>query len=81
MKTEFTHERIIQILLKVKAIDNFKWDENTNLMKIGLSSLQIINFLLKLENEFEIEIEFDEFNYKNLQSLKIFKNYLADTYK
>ncbi|WP_341282923.1 phosphopantetheine-binding protein [Paenibacillus sp. FSL H8-0537] len=42
----------------------------------GLDSLQLINFILRIEDEFEIEIDFDQFDLKHLQSIDIFCNFI-----
>lgn len=42
----------------------------------GLDSLQLINFILRIEDEFEIEIDFDQFDMEHLQSIDIFCNFI-----
>jgi acyl carrier protein len=38
----------------------------------GLDSLQLINFILRVEDEFNIEIDFDEFDMVHLNSIDTF---------
>ncbi|WP_046234308.1 acyl carrier protein [Paenibacillus algorifonticola] len=42
----------------------------------GLDSLQLINFILRIEDEFEIEIDFDQFDMEHLQSIDIFCDFI-----
>jgi acyl carrier protein len=65
-------EKIIEILSKVKDDASLigKLNGNTNIISdVGLDSLQMINFVLELEDEFNIEINFDQFDLSNLQSI------------
>ncbi len=73
-----------KILKEIKEINDGSadhWSPKTNIISdIGLDSLQIINFLLKLEDELGIEIDFEEFNYSHLQSLKKFEDFISKNY-
>ena len=65
-------EKIIEILSKVKDDDSLVGTLNgsTNIIsEVGLDSLQMINFVLELEDAFDIEIDFDQFDLTNLQSI------------
>jgi acyl carrier protein len=65
-------EKIIEILSKVKDDASLlgTLDGSSNIISgVGLDSLQMINFVLELEDEFNIEIDFDQFDLKNLQSI------------
>ncbi len=42
----------------------------------GLDSLQLINFILRIEDEFEIEIDFDQFDMDHLQSIETFCQFI-----
>lgn len=42
----------------------------------GLDSLQLINFILRVEDEFEIEIDFDQFDMEHLESIDTFCNFI-----
>ncbi len=73
-------ERIKEIIGEV--LDNptitERIDENTDLLHdIGLDSLTIINLILKIEDEFEVEIDFEEFDIdENLTSIDEFTSYI-----
>lgn len=44
-------------------------NDSTDLINdIGLDSLQMINFLLKLEDEFNIEVDFDSLDFSQMRS-------------
>lgn len=64
-------EKIKNILAQVKeSIDISDISDNADLMNdIGLDSLQMINFLLQLEDEFDIELDFDSLDYQHMRSL------------
>lgn len=42
----------------------------------GMDSLQLINFILKVEDEFEVEIDFDEFDLSHLGSIDKFLHFI-----
>ncbi|MDP4183114.1 MAG: phosphopantetheine-binding protein [Bacillota bacterium] len=72
-------EKIIDILVEVKEnpvlADEF--NENSKIFDdIGLDSLEMINFVLKVEDEFNIEINFDEFDYSNMEDVKTFASFI-----
>jgi acyl carrier protein len=74
-------EKIIDILVEVK--DPVLADEFTENSKIfddiGLDSLEMINFVLKVEDEFNIEINFDEFDYSNMEDVKTFASFIKNS--
>ena len=46
---------------------------NSHMLKdIGIDSLQLVNLILLIEEEFDIEIDFDLFDYDVLNSVKEF---------
>lgn len=64
-----TSERIVTVIKELKAEDmpDIEFTDKTNLVEdVGLDSLQTINLVLQLEDEFGIEIDFDEFDYELL---------------
>ena len=64
-----TNERIVTVIKELKAEDmpDVAFTDRTNLVEdVGLDSLQTINLVLQLEDEFGIEIDFDEFDYELL---------------
>ncbi|MDP4095721.1 phosphopantetheine-binding protein [Paenibacillus sp. P96] len=44
----------------------------------GLDSLQLVHFMLKIEDEFDVEIDFDAFELEYLSSIDIFCSYVRD---
>ncbi len=71
----------------IKLISEVKEDESlvsaiykdTNIIDdIGLDSLQMINFMLRIEEETGVEIDFDIFDFSNLSSVQIFAEYLEE---
>lgn len=54
--------------------------ETTDIVNdIGLDSLQLIQFILRIEDEFDIEIDFDHFEYENFQSIEDFMTFITAT--
>lgn len=73
-------EKIIQIIAEVKG-DNGLLNNTSNdtaiLDDIGLDSLQMINFMLRIEDEFGVEINFDEFDISKLNTISTFSCYIS----
>ncbi len=67
-------QRIKKILSHIKDDPNIvNISDNADLINdVGLDSLQMINFLLKLEDEFDIEIDFEELDYNYMRHLNKF---------
>ena len=77
-------EKVKIILMEVKSLNvsQANWGHNVSIIDdIGLDSLQIINFLLKIEDRLNIEIDFEEFNYNHLRSLEKFCGFLKENYE
>lgn len=73
-------EKIIQILAEIKNDNEIvtKASKETSIIDdIGLDSLQMINFLLRIEDEFAIEFDFEQFNLSNLSSVEGLSNYIS----
>jgi acyl carrier protein len=45
---------------------------------VGLDSIQMVNFILLVEDEFGIEINFENFGLANLKNIEIFGQYIMD---
>ena len=45
---------------------------------VGIDSIQMINFILKVEEEFAIEIDFDNFGIENMKNVEIFGEYISN---
>ncbi|MCU6797825.1 MULTISPECIES: acyl carrier protein [Paenibacillus] len=68
-------EKIIGIISEIKnepeLLQNLQGSSDV-LNDGGLDSLQLINFILRVEDEFNIEIDFDEFDMVHLNSIDTF---------
>lgn len=73
-------ERIKNILADVLEDHSLgpSLSDNANLItEIGLDSLQMIDFMLRIEEEFDIEIDFEKLNFDDLQSISRFSQHLS----
>ncbi|MCG5058928.1 MAG: acyl carrier protein [Limnoraphis sp. WC205] len=74
-------EKIKAILSQVKenptAIETLS-DDTDIINDIGLDSLQMVTFVLKLEEELGIEIDFDSFDFSHLSSIKSLSEFLSN---
>jgi acyl carrier protein len=73
-------EKIIQILAEIKNDKDIvtRASKETSIIDdIGLDSLQMINFLLRIEDEFAIEFDFEQFNLSNLSSIQGLSHYIS----
>lgn len=71
--------KIKELIVKIKegGVELQDIDEQANLIDdIGLDSLQLINFLLSVEDEFNIEIDFDNLDFKHLQTITAFCEFI-----
>ena len=65
--------RIKEILAEVKEAPDLAAtlsDDADIINEVGLDSLQVVTFLFKLEEAFEIEIDFEQFDYSDLSSIR-----------
>lgn len=47
-----------------------QWSDETDIINdIGLDSLQVVTLLFKLEEVFDVEIDFDNFDYADLSAI------------
>lgn len=76
--TEEVRETLATILteLKFEITTETLTDGLSLIHDVGLDSLQMINFFLKLEDEFDLEIDFDDIDYNKMSSVKELINYL-----
>ncbi|GAA2683889.1 MULTISPECIES: acyl carrier protein [Actinosynnema] len=44
---------------------------------LGINSIQMINFLLALEDEFDVELEFEELSFEQLESLPEIRRFVV----
>ena len=75
-------QEIIRIIAETKEddslIEKIKPDSNI-IHEAEFSSLQLINFVIKLEQSFSIEIDFDEFEIENLSTVGAIKEFVEAT--
>ncbi len=73
-------ETLVQILCQIKEDpslrERLKLETDLN-NDIGLDSLQMINFMVKVEEGLKIEIDYDEFDYSHLGSIATFIDFLG----
>lgn len=73
------HEKVINLLSNVveSGFEREKVNGTTDIInEIGLDSLEMIKFLLSVEDEFEIEIDYDEFEISHLNSINRFCEFI-----
>ena len=71
--------KIIDLVWQVKVgkIDKNELNRDSSLINdAGLDSLQLINFILLVEDEYNIEIDFDSFDYKLLEKIEAFCEFI-----
>ncbi|RRJ66992.1 acyl carrier protein [Paenibacillus oralis] len=74
-------KKIIAIIAEVKEDPELICSLNGSsdlMLDAALDSLQIINFILRVEDEFNVEIDFDTFEQEHLKSVETFSNYIAE---
>jgi acyl carrier protein len=74
-------DTIISIISEVKddATLQAKLGPTSDLIHdAGLDSLQLINFILLIEDKFEIEIDFDDFDFTHLSSIDKFCAFISE---
>jgi acyl carrier protein len=72
-------EKIQKILSEVKdtPVTLMISDDTDIINDIGLDSLQMVAFMLKLEEELDIEIDFDNLDFSDLTSVSSLCNFLS----
>lgn len=73
-------QQIIRLISQIK--DDARLEESLNetsniMVDGGLDSLQMINFILKVEEQFGIEIDFEDFDFSHMESVSAFCRYIA----
>lgn len=70
-------KKIIEIIEKIKGEKNTDLTaENSIINDFRLDSLQTVNFFLNLEDEFDIVIDFENFDYELLSSVNRLAQYI-----
>jgi len=73
-------DKIIKLIAQAKddATLIHNMSESSHLVNdLGLDSLQLINLILLIEDEFEVEVDFNSFQVDHLSSLARFTEYVA----
>ena len=73
-------EQIKEILGEIKGNPTLTislTDETDIINDVGLDSLQMVTFILRLEEELDIEIDFDSFDFSHLSSLNRLCDFLS----
>lgn len=72
-------ETITEIVIKVKEDDSFRSSltpKSDLINEVGLDSLQMINFILEVEDHFGVEIVYEDLDYSYLLSVERFIDFL-----
>jgi len=72
-------ERIIQMISDIKkdpGLVHKLTGASSILHESGMESLQIVHFILQVEDEFGVQIDFDEFDMNHLDSIDHFCAYI-----
>ena len=72
-------KKVIEILADIKEDEKLKdslTGDSSIIDDVGLDSLEMINFLLMIEEEFGKEIDFERLEYSNLESINKFVSFL-----
>ncbi|SYX85741.1 acyl carrier protein [Paenibacillus alvei] len=63
--------------VKEDASWELKLTPGTNLIdEVGLDSLQLIQLMLKVEEQFNVQMDFERFDYEHLQTTRAFLGFL-----
>ncbi|WP_010244002.1 acyl carrier protein [Acetivibrio cellulolyticus] len=74
-------EKIMDFICTLKGDPSIreKFGSQSDIVQdIGLDSLQLINFILKVEDEFDIEIDFEDFDLSHLSSIDAFCSFISE---
>ncbi|PWV99291.1 acyl carrier protein [Paenibacillus cellulosilyticus] len=77
-------EQIIAMICEIKDDVQLalSLNEHSNIMEDGgLDSLQLITFVLKVEERFGIEIDFEQFDFDLMESVTTFTRYISELQK
>jgi len=73
-------DKIIQIVSRIKddaAVATRVTGSSHLIDDVGLDSLQLINLILLVEEEFDVQVDFDSFQFYHLSSLDRFTSFVA----
>jgi acyl carrier protein len=70
-------DTLVRILVEIKRDPSLTAIEPTaNLEKIGLNSLELTDFVLRVEDQLDIVVDFDRLDQSDLQTLGAFRAFL-----
>lgn len=72
-------EQIITMISEVKQDPSCltRLDRDSDIIHdAGLDSIQLIHFILRIEDDFNVEIDFEEFDMEHLGSIQAFCNFV-----
>lgn len=72
-------DQIIAIIAELKedpSLLNSLSGDSDLMLDAAMDSLQIINFILRIEDEFDVEVDFDTFDLEHLKSVNRFAGYI-----
>ncbi len=75
-------EQIKQLLKEItnNSIDIMKLSNDADIINdVGLDSIQMINFILTVEERFDINIDFEKFNYEHMGSINKLCQFISDS--
>lgn len=67
---------IAEIKEKPELLTTLTSESNIN-SEAGLTSLEMVTFIFRVEEEFNVEVDFDSFDYSVMQSIKKFCDYVS----
>lgn len=71
-------ETIKELIKETLNKSDLQIQEDSHLMEdLGIDSLQLIDLMLAVEEEFDVEIDFDNFDMKHFHSLTAFTSYIS----
>ncbi len=75
------HNKIIEIIAEIKENQSLLTsltEKSSIVMEGGLSSLELLTFIFKIEEEFDIELPFESFDYDLLHSIDGFTKFIEN---
>ncbi len=80
MEQTFIIENLKELISDIKKDEGLKNKLSSNMSlidDIGLDSLQMITFMLDIENRFQIELDFEKIDLKDLKSIEKLAKFIS----
>jgi len=80
-KDNNVNEKLTQLLVEVtenSSLSNTITETTDIINEVGLDSIQMINFILLIEDEFDIQIDFENFDVENLCNLNTLGKFVSN---